>query len=143
MGKLSVFLFICLIVLNHSHAQQIQNPTIKAESYYLQKSHSQKTTAYALLGGGAIAAGVGFIWASDDVEANGIFNADFGGQIVLVSVGMLAMIGSIPLFVSARHNHEKSMMLSAQFKGEAISQKLVTDQSKYFPSIRLVIPISR
>jgi len=139
MGKLFILLGIFLFVCNHLYAQQAQ--PIKTASYYLQKSNAQKTTAYAMLGGGALAVGVGVIWASDDVTEHGIFNTDFGVKIILFSVGALAMVGSIPLFVSARHNHEKSMMLSAQFKGEAISQKLVTNQTLYFPALSFEIPI--
>ena len=92
-----------------------------------------------LLGGGATAATLGIIWASNDARDNGIFSSDFDAQLIIITAGILAGVGSIVLFVSSSHNYEKAMMLTAQFKTEPMLGKLPVNPSHLLPGISLVV----
>ena len=139
MAKFLLLLLIGFVVeMTELHAQQSTLST-RDKSYYLQKSKSQKTAAFLLLGGGATATTLGIIWASNDARDNGIFSADFDAQLIVITAGVLAGIGSIVLFVSSYHNYEKAMMFSAQFKTEPLLGKLPVYSYRHLPGISLVV----
>jgi hypothetical protein len=99
---------------------------------YLKKSKGQKTAAIVLLAGGGALVTVGAILSLNDVyyldfEDNG--NEDVAGALVLV--GGVAMLGSIPFFISARKNKERAMQVS--FKNELALQ--IQKGSMFYKSI--------
>ncbi len=139
MAKYLLLLLIGFVVeMTELHAQQSVLPA-RDKSYYLQKSKSQKTAAFLLLGGGATATALGIIWASNDARDNGIFSSDFDAQLIVITAGVLAGVGSIVLFVSSSHNYEKAMMLSARFKTEPLLGKLPVYPSHPLQGISLVV----
>jgi hypothetical protein len=84
----------------------------------LQRSKNQKTAGWLLLAGGTTMAVTGIIlfskadfWKSED---NG--SADAGGFLLLG--GVLADLGSIPLFISSATNARRAATLS--FKNEKV-----------------------
>ncbi len=82
--------------------------------YYMAKSNDQRTTAWVLLGGGALCSGIGVLIFPKDY---GIFGNSSETEskatlsVVLTIVGFAAMISSIPVFVTATKNKRKAMLL--------------------------------
>jgi len=119
---------------------------------FLQKSKNQKTAAWILLGGGVILETVGILQAGmDDMGTlvNGFSNA-LGGQNViedssdgtaLMIVGGAAMLGSIPLFVSASKNRQKGYSVS--FKSQPLDMpRLSSKAGKNIPALTISIPLN-
>ena len=105
-----------------SFSQQTNPAPALTKQDYLVKSKKQKTAAWILLGGGfalmiagsAIMAGE----ASNDYEDQPynpfapISEADFDAGEVMVTAGLFAGLGSIPLFIASSRNKRKAMSLS-------------------------------
>ncbi len=127
-----------VVGINALQAQPSSKPD-HDKAYYLQKSKSQKTAGFMLLGGGVTAATLGIIWASNDARDNGIFNADFDAQLLVVTAGVLAAVGSIVLFVSSSHNHEKAMLFSAGFKATPLLDKSLLGSAQSINGMSLVV----
>jgi hypothetical protein len=105
-------------------------PVTRAD--YLQKSKNQKTAAWILLGGGVALIGSGFL-IGDRKEAS--FD-DAGTGVVMGGIGLLATIGSIPLFIASSKKKKKAMSLS--FKNETIPQIYKSNfVYHYIPSLTL------
>jgi len=110
--------FIC------SFAQEIPSETAKpvlTKDEYLKKSRSQKTGAIVLISVGGAMTIVGTAIAMNDAgnEIVGIFDPNYQPNNnnetlsgVLVIGGLAAMLGSIPLFISAHKNKKRAMRIS-------------------------------
>jgi hypothetical protein len=107
--KKAILLAILLVISAATFSQQIKSSPTLTKQDYLQKSKNQKTAAWVLLGGGI---------AMFAIAAPG--NVSFDALGVLVVVGTVATLSSIPLFIASHRNKKKSMSLS--FKNETAPQ---------------------
>ncbi|HEX2845235.1 MAG TPA: hypothetical protein VHN59_01715 [Chitinophagaceae bacterium] len=98
--KKLLLLFISLSLLLQTQAQS----TIKDKAYFFQKSKKQKTAAFALLIGGAVAGTVGLLVGTGDETS--FDNAGTG--VIVGGIGLISMAGSIPLFIAAKRNKTKA-----------------------------------
>jgi len=105
--KKMISLAVLLAVAVTSFSQQTEPSPVLTKQDYLQKSKSQRTSAFILLGTGA---------ALLAVAAPG--NVSFDILPILVIGGGAAIVGSIPLFIAAGKNKRKAMSLS--FKNETV-----------------------
>lgn len=105
--KKMISLAMLLAVVVTSFSQQTESSPVLTKQDYLQKSKSQRTSAFILLGTGA---------ALLAVAAPG--NVSFDILPILVIGGGAAIIGSIPLFIAAGKNKRRAMSLS--FKNETV-----------------------
>ena len=96
-----------------SYCQQTQ-PTTKTSEEYLKLSKSQKTGGFVLLGIGAIT-----------LTTAAVGDFDFDTLGIVVVVGSVFTLTSIPLFIAASRNKKKAKKASLGFKFERI-QKLQT-----------------
>ncbi|MEO6719045.1 MAG: hypothetical protein ABIN67_01725 [Ferruginibacter sp.] len=96
---------------------------------YLKKARGQKTGAIVLISAGGALTAVGFILALNNLEYDigGIFDQNYQPRddnetvsTVLAITGIAAMLGSIPLFISAHKNKKHAMNIS--FKNEMAPQ---------------------
>lgn len=104
MKKIIVFALLLLSSLA-TFSQQTEPSAPSTKQDYLQKSKSQRTSAFILLGSGA---------ALLAIAAPG--NVSFDILPVLVIGGGAAIVGSIPLFIAAGKNKRRAMSMS--FKNE-------------------------
>jgi len=81
---------------------------VKNKEYYSEKSKRQKTGARIMLIGGAALIGTGLL-VGDRRESS--FD-DAATGAVLGGIGVLMMLGSIPLFAASSKNYRKSASLS-------------------------------
>ena len=120
--KKIIFFSLFLIMAVTSFSQQTNPAPTLTKQDYLQKSKSQKTIAWCLLGGGGLVFLVG---------VNRYFNQrdtiDDNGTIMLI--GGLTTAASIPFFISASKNKKKAASLSLKnemvpqfFKGGIVSR---------------------
>jgi len=103
-----------------SFSQQINTSKPVTRFDYLQKSKNQKSAAFALLIGGAVIDIIGLATFPKDyvyIDLWGTGNsheteskANTSG--VLLLVGTVSMLGSIPLFISSHVNHKKAINLT-------------------------------
>lgn len=105
--KKMISLAMLLAVVVTSFSQQTESSPVLTKQDYLQKSKSQRTSAFILLGTGA---------ALLAVAAPG--NVSFDILPILVIGGGAAIVGSIPLFIAAGKNKRRAMSLS--FKNETV-----------------------
>ena len=115
MKKMTIF-FLMLVVSTASFSQQtIEAPPV-IQNDYLKKSKNQKTTAWIMLGSGAVlvtgailweySLALSSVWAapeSDDINS---------GPDILSLVGTASMIGSIPFFIASGKNKKKARAAS-------------------------------
>jgi hypothetical protein len=124
MKKLIAFALLFLIIIT-SFSQQPNSTQPLTHDDYLKKSKNQKSAAWALLGGGVALMGIGYL-VGDQKESS--FD-DAATGAVMAGVGILAAIGSIPLFIASGKNKRKAMSISTSFdmqrnlfqKGTALS----------------------
>jgi hypothetical protein len=113
-GMKTIILSIAvLLFISHSHAQQRIRP-VHDKDYYLQKSQKLNTGAWILVTTGAIATTAGILVINNNHSGNDFYE-DFGGTIggiVLTAVGIVAVTGSIPLFVVGGHLKKKAARVS-------------------------------
>ena len=122
--KQAIFLLACMCPFICSVAQDMPSETSKpvlTKDEYLKKSRSQKTGAIVLISAGGVMTIVGAAIATNDLgnELTGIFNSNYQPDNsnetlsgVLAIGGLAAMLGSIPLFVSAHKNKKRAMSVS-------------------------------
>ena len=100
----------------NSFSQPTINKAATVNTDYLKKSKSQKTTAWVMLGGGAA-----FILIGDLIgNSKGSSFSDAGTGVVIAGIGVLSMIGSIPVFIASAKNKRRAMSMS--FKNETMPQ---------------------
>jgi hypothetical protein len=113
--------------------------TTYSREHYLQKSSNQRTTAWVMLGAGIALTTVGIIGAAstfDVLDDNS--TTDTYGVVALVGVGLA--LGSIPLFISSKHNAQKAATLS--FRNQQILLPWQNPMAgKTQPALRLQIPL--
>jgi uncharacterized membrane protein len=109
MKKIITLLMLMILLTSHSLYAQTKDT-------YLLKSKHQKTAAWIMLGGGTTllivggivaAHGLFDIFSSPDKASN---NPGIGG--ILGITGVVAMLGSIPLFIASSKNKHKAMSLT-------------------------------
>lgn len=84
-----------------------------SKEYYLQKSESQKTTGWILLGGGTAMAVVGIIIAANDNPGPyDIYGSNFETGSFLMGAGFIADLVSIPFFISSGKNARRAANIS-------------------------------
>lgn len=131
MKKLSFICIVCLCAALQTTAQ-LRDTTLNMSTHkvdanaLLQKSKKQKTAAWLLMGGGAGIAIAGFSIISNDAskDLSDAFTTIFSfGYItpaqhkhsaagpILAIAGTGAMLGSIPLFISASKNKRKATLM--------------------------------
>ena len=81
---------------------------VKNSEYYLAKSKRQKSGGWIMLGGGAALIGTGFLIG--DREESSFDDAATGA--ILGGVGVLLMLGSIPVFIASGKNKRKASSIS-------------------------------
>ncbi|MGN6164881.1 MAG: hypothetical protein ACTHOF_10105 [Flavisolibacter sp.] len=96
-----------LLMAATSFCQQTDSSQSLTQKSYLQKSKSQKTAAWVLLGGGfALAVGAAALDASSD------WSKSETPYLVAIFVGGASMLGSIPVFIASGRNKRKAMNAS-------------------------------
>jgi len=95
-----------------------------AAATYRVKARKQKTAAWICLGGGFLAmstaAVIGGTKATGDWISTMVFGeeepSNYTGETILAVVGGAAILGSIPLFISAAHNKHKARLMMTEQK---------------------------
>jgi len=131
MKKIFIFSFLLIITTTTFCQQNNPSPTLTKQDY-LSKSKKQKTTAYILLGGGAVLVAGSVLWVAQDLYT------ESPGPYILFFAGSFSMLGSIPLFIAAKRNKRTGLSLSF------INQKIASFQKSSFayqtiPSLKLKI----
>jgi hypothetical protein len=94
-----------LIFLLHAFGQSPTQPA-PAQWEYLYKSKRQKTNGWILLGGGLATTFLG-IAVGNAGTLNGTSGGGSGGAVMALA-GIGAMVGSIPVFISAGKNKRRA-----------------------------------
>ena len=132
--KKIISLIMLLSVAAKVFSQQI-NPPKKQLS---PKEYRSKSTDQAILGSILLAGGTGLIFAGLNVQKNAT-GFDFSGDL-MEAFGIVAVGGSIPLFIGAVHNHKKGKDISASMKLEnSLSLQLLKVSSTLFPALSVKI----
>jgi hypothetical protein len=141
MPKAIIFITLLLFVICSFGQQSTNTSAPKPNTDYLQKSKKQKTAAWVLLGGGTALFFTGAIimaHETSDVIFEGEEDA-FGTGAVIGTTGLLAMGGSIPLFIASGKN-KKIASASVSFKMEkATIIKSSMAYSSRYPAVGLQI----
>lgn len=118
MKKIIVFVMLLIISVT-AISQQTKPVPVLTKQDYQNKSKSQKSTAWLLLGGGtAVLAGTLISAASSVCIGGGCTKKSF--PVVAVGIGGAASVSSIPFFMASSRNKKKVMSLS--FKNETAPQ---------------------
>ena len=137
MKKIIVFI-IALSAASCSFSQQTQKDTVQygTKDYYLQKSKKQKSGAFALLVGGTVLMGTGLLIGDSK-------NADFGDAgtgVVMVAIGFLADVGSIPLFIASSKNKKRAAKASVSLKiQDALTAQKQNRVNTRFPAVSFCV----
>jgi hypothetical protein len=106
--------FICTILLLMTASSFCQDTDFRqslTQKDYLQKSKSEKTAAWVLLGGGfVVAVGASILDVSSD------WSKSETPYLVALFTGCASMLGSIPLFIGSARNKRKAMNASTYFE---------------------------
>ena len=134
-----IILFTMLLIFSVSSFSQQTTPSkpVTREDY-LKKSKNQKTAAWVLLGGGTVLIGTGFLIG--DREESSFDDAATGA--ILGGIGVLSMIGSIPVFLASGKNKRRANAMSASIGMENadIIQGYTTAHASY-PAISIKISL--
>jgi len=112
--KIITMLAMLLIIGAATFCQQTNSSPALTKQDYLQKGKHQKTGAWILLGGGSALAITGLL-----INNQASFD-NAGTTAIVAGVGVLSMIGSIPLFIASGRNKRKAMTASTFFKIETV-----------------------
>jgi hypothetical protein len=89
------------------------NDTAISKATYLKKSKTQRTVAWAMLGGGAAMTIIGGGLFANNFELFSRDNDDAAGAgVILFLCGVGSSLGSIPFFISAAHNKKNAARIS-------------------------------
>lgn len=126
--KVSIILLLTFFNVVHSYSQEGASSNAKPDrNYYLQKSKSQKTTAWILLGAGVVA-----------IAAVAPGNSNFNTTGTVAVIGGASIISSIPLFIAAGRNKRKALQASAQLKFVKYQTDfLARNMNNYIPVVSL------
>lgn len=136
---LNSFLLLAWFIVSVSN---VKAQTQLTKEVYLQKSKQQKTAAWILLGGGAALATAGGIWWSQTFTIFGETSSEESTAGALVAIGGVAMLSSIPLFISSAKNKGRAESVTVNLKFEKLMtfQKASVKNSNY-PAISVRIPL--
>jgi hypothetical protein len=131
MKKIIVFTLLLTVSIN-SFSQQTKPSLNLTKQSYLKKSKKQRTAAWIMLGGGftlavtgftvSVVNGLGDAFASSVTDDNSSSGSSIDAGSVVFTTGAVAMLGSIPFFITAHKNKKKAMSLS--IKNETTPQLL-------------------
>jgi hypothetical protein len=132
--KKNISLLILLVLSVTAFSQQIKPPKNQLSAKdYISKSNDQLVLGCILAG-----AGTGLIVAGANTQKNAT-GFDFSGTF-MEAAGVLAVGGSIPLFIGAIHNHKKGKAISANIKFEnSLSLQQLKVSYHSFPAISVKI----
>lgn len=109
---------LLLYTVSGSFAQQLTPAQQTLKQNLLEKSRSQKTTGYIMLGGGAVALGVGIALFADNFSIFDGNNTDASGGAILAALGGASMVGSIFAFSASARNKREAEKIGLSFKLE-------------------------
>ncbi len=120
--KKIILLATTLLFIVTSFSQTTPHSTF-SKNYYLQKSKTQKTIAWIMLGGGTAMAITGFLIENKKLT-EGSFNVieDTGPQILILG-GTGVALGSIPFFISSAKNKRRAASVSFETKNNLLMQQ--------------------
>lgn len=114
---------ILLTIVITGYTQEIKPNTLFTKQDYLQKSKQQKTVAWVLAGGGSALSIIGGLKFLDEAVKvrNSVIplpgqplpdEAKVNGAGILMLIGGVAIVGSVPLFVASGKNKKKATAVS-------------------------------
>lgn len=110
-----IVIFTMLMILSATSFSQQTTPSKPVtQADYLKKSKNQKTTAWIMLGGGASLILVGNLIGN---SKNSSFD-DAGTGVVIGGIGVLSMLGSIPVFLASGKNKRRANAMSTLIRME-------------------------
>ena len=121
MKKIITLSLLLALFSNMSFSQIIIKNLPAVNTDYLQKSKRQKTAAWILLGAGGTLMVTGVIIPRGGLIHESLFQKTYkndGIKSTLTSTGIVAILGSIPLFIASSKNKRKAANLS--FKNETV-----------------------
>ena len=120
--KKATLLFVCMGTMFCSFAQETPSETpepVLTKEEYKKKSKGERTAAIVMISAGGVMTIAGFAVVLNNLDFNGLFDSNYQPknqnetlEYVLVIGGLAAMLGSIPLFVSAHKNKKRAMSVS-------------------------------
>jgi len=137
--------FLMMTVAFYTYAQEIPAANVKNKQYYLGKSKSQKTVGWIIFGVGATALLTGLTVRTAEtsfyiITIGSSSNSSNAPEILMIG-GVVFMVGSIPLFISAHDNKLKALELSIVPKMEENAELIQMYVGKYQPAISLKIKL--
>lgn len=102
--KKTILLFLAMAFAITTFCQK----RVLTKDEYLTKSKNQKTTAKIMLAGGASLILIGLAVGNRDESSFG----EAGAGVIMGGIGVLSMIGSVPLFIASSKNKRKAMELA-------------------------------
>jgi hypothetical protein len=109
-----------------------------AKKQLSSKEYLSKSSDQLVLGSILLAGGTALIFAGSNAQKNAT-GFDFSG-IFIEALGVVTIGGSIPLFISAIHNHKKGKAISANIKLEnSLSLQQVKLSCLAFPAVSVKI----
>jgi len=130
------FLFICLLLMVVAYcslgqeARKAKKPETREE--FLSKSKGQRTAAWILLGVGVVG-----------IAAVAPGNSDFGTTGTVVVLSGIAILSSIPLFISARKNKKRGLARPISLNIENMSKPFFTHARFHPPALSLKVSLNR
>lgn len=108
----NLFLLFFLVCSIKFYSQQKENEKIVSDIFF-NKYKKQKRNATILSVTGGVLLFTGFIISKQESEAaNLVFSKNEVTGYSIASLGIISIIGSIPLYISAEKNYKKSVSIS-------------------------------
>jgi|SRR6185369_4185120 len=137
-----IFAFTMMMTFASFSQQNLASQSLSHDEY-LKKSKNQKKGAWLLLGGGAALMVIGIASISTEDAANYVFGGDksgFNTGAVLFYTGVVAGLGSIPLFIASGRNKRKAMAATVFLKmGTTPTVRNTSIFSHAYPALTLKI----
>lgn len=148
--KKNILFGILLIIVITGYTQEIKPNTLFTKQDYLRKSKQQKTVAWILAGGGSALSIIGGLKFLDEAVKvrNSVIplpgqpipdEAKVNGAGILMLIGGVAIVSSVPLFVASGKNKTRAAAVS--FKNIPV---LVLQKNSFVytntPSLNITIP---
>lgn len=105
-----ILLGIAMVLMSIYVFSQQKEPVALTKQDYLQKSKTQKTVGWVLLGGGSLMAVVGAITFNNTYDSDSYAETDAGGFLLLG--GIVADLASIPFFIGSAKNARRAASVS-------------------------------
>ena len=112
-------------------------PQKYSKEYFQEKASSLNTTAWVLLGAGAVVGGIGLSVYENSTRTSTweLLGASFGGEF-LMAAGSALVVTSVPIFIRSGYYKNKAMNISATMNLEPCQSGLAM---RSFPSVGLRI----